>query len=370
MKIAIDGSRAFIKKRTGIEEYSYQTIKHLREWLKNENVYLYIRHNQSVDFEVPNNWQVKKLWFPRFWTQVRLSLEMLFRSIDALFIPAHTVPIFHPKNTTVVIHGLEFEFCPQAYSWLEKVYMRFVIKKSCKWAKNVVCVSENTKKDVMKLYGVPENKIRVVYEGYVASEFLHGEISYSGIKNEKIKNIFQNNQKYILFIGRIEKRKNIINIIKSFEFLKSKYGISQKLVLAGRPGYGYDDISKHISKSIYKEDIFELGYISNDEKWGLLKKAEVFIFPSFYEGFGLPILEAQKMMIPVVTSKISSIPEVAGGAALYSSPDDFELIAENTYILLQNEKAREDLIKRGLENIRRFGWVDCAKSIAEIIRNK
>ncbi|MFA6193880.1 MAG: hypothetical protein WC726_03420 [Parcubacteria group bacterium] len=119
MTIGIDASRAFQKNKTGIEEYSFQVIKHLCDKLEKEQVILYCNPaiNIRPDFELPANWKIKFLRAPIFWTQARLSLEMLFRPVDVLFVPAHTVPLIHPKNTIVTIHGLEYEFCPKAYSF-------------------------------------------------------------------------------------------------------------------------------------------------------------------------------------------------------------------------------------------------------------
>ena len=374
MKIGIDGSRAFIEKRTGIEEYSYQVIKNLTTELKEQEVILYVRKNQQIDFELPKNFRVKVINFPKFWTQAGLSLEMFFHPVDTLFIPAHTVPFIHPSNTIVTIHGLEYEFCPEAYSFFERLYMRFVIKNSCKWAKKVICVSENTKKDVMKLYGVSREKIDVIYEGYVEKielEALEIEREISVIKkcsgNLKGDTLIESLKPYIFFIGRIEKRKNIEGIIEAFNILKEKYGISHQLVLAGGPGFGYEDIKNKIENSKFKKDIIEKGYVSEKNKWELLKNADVFVFPSFYEGFGLPILEAQNVLTPVVTSNVSSIPEVADEAVLYADPNNTQEIAENIYILISNEKAREDIVKRGLENVKRFSWINCANKIARLL---
>lgn len=366
MKIGIDGSRAFIEKRTGIEEYSYRVISNLRYWLKNEEVVLYIRHSQEVDFDLPENWKVKKLKSPRFWTQLRLSLELFLHPIDQLFVPAHTVPVFHPKKTTVVIHGLEYEFCPKAYSFFARIYMRFVIKNSCKWASEVVCVSENTKKDVMRLYGISADKITVIYEGYSGASRERGSEEVGGVAPKKE---CEQKDPYLLFIGRIEERKNVKSIVGAFDILKGKYGIPHKLILLGRPGYGYEEVKDRIGISEFKNDIVEMGYVSDEEKWKILDCADVFVFPTFYEGFGLTILEAQNALVPVVTSNVSSIPEVAGEAALYADPNDQNALAENIYVLIKNQKAREDLIKRGYENVKRFSWSKCAREIAGILKD-
>ncbi|HOW60456.1 MAG TPA: glycosyltransferase family 1 protein [Candidatus Moranbacteria bacterium] len=355
MLIGIDSSRAFLKDRTGIEEYSYQVIKNLADKLKEHEIILYIRKNQKVDFELPKNWKIKKINFYYLWTQVGLSLEMFFHPVDVLFIPAHTVPVIHPKNTIVTIHGLEYEFCPNAYSFWEKIYMRCSIRKSCQWGKKIIAVSENTKKDLINLYKIKEEKISVIYNGY-ANEF---SVSGSEYKMPDIK--------YLLFIGRLEERKNVIGIIKTFEVLKEQYKIPHKLFLAGKPGFGYGKIKNEIAKVNCRKDIIELGFIDKNKKAELLKKSDVFLFPSFYEGFGLPILEAQSAGVPVVTSNVSSIPEVANGSAILVDPNNSEDIADAVYKLISDENIRQEIIKKGQENVQRFSWEKCAEEIAQIL---
>ncbi|MDD5464223.1 MAG: glycosyltransferase family 1 protein [Candidatus Moranbacteria bacterium] len=404
MKIGIDASRAFIKNRTGIEEYSYQVIKNLRDKLENQQVVLYVRKNQIVDFELPENWKIKVISCPRLWTQLGLSWEMLLHPVDVLFVPAHTVPIIHPKNTVVVIHGLEYEFCPKAYSFWERIYMRGTIKKSCDWASRIISVSENTKKDLMSLYKVSTEKIRVIYEGYSRGErnFQFPISSFQSNPNDQISKIktleiqskFEiRNSKSLLFIGRIEERKNISNVVKAFEILKEKYNIPHKLVLAGKSGYGYDNIKFEIRNSKFENDVVELGFVSEDEKWELLKKADVFVFPTLYEGFGIPILEAQSVGCPVVASNNSSVPEIvrsksllplgegvpiAIGAdegreqysALLVDPQNPQDIAESIYKLISDESLKNAIIQKGLENVKRFSWDKCAQEISQILLKK
>lgn len=367
MIIGIDGSRAFIKKRTGIEEYSYQVIKNLREFFKKDEVRIYIRKQQEIDFELPNNWEVKRLWFPRLWTQLRLSWELLLHPVDALFVPAHTVPVIHPKNTVVVIHGLEYEFCKNAYSFWERLYMRAVIRKSCAWASGIVCVSNNTKEDIMKLYGVSAEKMRVIYEGYSQQlELERAVIDKQLEKHLKKYSAKRDENPYILFIGRIEERKNVLRIAKAFSLLKKKYGAPHKLVLAGKPGYGYDHIKKEIDALACRNDIEMLGYIDEKQKWELLAGASVFVFPTLYEGFGIPILEAQSVMVPVVCSNNSSIPEVAGEGAILVDPKKTAEIAEGMWTCINNAQAREELMKKGFSNMKRFSWFSCAQEISQI----
>lgn len=364
MRIGIDASRAFLKQRTGIEEYSYQVIKGLRNHLEDTQVVLYIRPGQSADFDLPESWRVKVINFPYLWTQVGLSLEMLLHPVDVLFIPAHTVPFIHPENTVVAIHGLEYEFVPKAYSRWARFYMRWTIRMSCRWANKIIAVSENTKKDLVGLYKVSEDKITVIYEGYD-----------SGNKTQSTEYKIQTNHKpFLLFIGRLEERKNIVGIIKAFEILKEHYKIPHELVLAGKFGYGADKIQSELKNTNRAKDIILSGFVSEAGKWELLSQADVFLFPTFYEGFGIPVLEAQSAGVPVVCANNSSIPEVVGYdvethdyASLLVDPLNAEAIADAAYKLLSNKTLRDDIIKQGYENVKRFSWDKCASEIAVIL---
>jgi len=369
MKIGIDASRAFLRNRTGIEEYAYQIIKHLRDKLSDQEVFLYLRSEQSIDFDVPEKWKIKKLKCPRLWTQFRLSWELILHPIEVLFVPSHIVPLIHPKNTIVTIHGLEYEFCFGAYSWWEKIYMRFSIKNSCRWAKKIISVSENTKNDLMKLYGIPQEKIAVVYEGYNQELIILDKMAFESSESAKVIQDDEELQKekYLLFIGRLEERKNISGIIRTFDILKGKYNIPHKLFLVGKPGYGYEKIKQKEKEARYKNDIFFKGYVGEKRKWQFLRYADIFIFVTFYEGFGIPILEAQSMGVPVIASNVSSIPEISNQSTLLVDPNNPEEIAEVAYLLINNQKAREDIVKRGYDNIKRFSWENCAKEIAKIL---
>jgi len=375
MKIGIDASRAFLKQRTGIEEYAFQVISHLKKEIDCDyEVVLYVRKGQvkrmhELEFILPHHWSVREIKLPRFWTQIGLSLEMQKNPVDVLFVPAHTVPLIHPKNSIVTVHGLEYEFCPKAYAWWERIYMRWSIKYSCKWAKKIIAVSENTKKDLINLYKVSPEKIEVIYEGvsFSSSQMREGGESASRRSvNEQSTHYSLLTTHHLLFVGRIEERKNIIHIIEAFELLKEKYHVSHKLVLAGKPGYGYKKIKRVVQKSKYKEDIIEMGYISEQEKWMLLKYADIFVFPTLYEGFGLPILEAQMIGVPVITSTNASLPEISGEGALTVNPYNKDEIAEALQRILSNNALRDTLIQKGKENVQRFSWQKCANQIAEV----
>lgn len=367
MRIGIDASRAFLKRRTGIEEYSYQVIRHLRDELHDQTVILYVRKKieirnsklcvvvPEIDFDVPSNWQVKGIWAPRFWTQVGLSLEMFWQAPDVFFVPAHTVPIIHPRRTVVTVHGLEYEFSPESYGFWERLYMRWSIRYSVWTAQYVVAVSENTKRDLIQLYGVPAEKIPVIYEG-VELPIANPWERMVGVK-----------QPYFLFIGRLETRKNIYRMIEAFEVFKEHTGLSYQLVLAGKPGYGYEQIRYKMQDSRYKSEIREVGYVTEAEKWGLLKNAEAFLFPSLYEGFGLPVIEAQSVGIPVIAANTSSLPEVAGEGAVLVNPLDSGEITAAMEMLIADPVKRADIIEKATRNADRFSWAQCAREVARAL---
>ncbi len=381
MIFGIDGSRAFLARRTGIEEYAYQLISHLREPLRDEQVVLYTRmtirfedgrfrvKRQEIDLDLPPAWRVRALFAPRFFTHGRLSIEMLLRRPDALLIPAHTVPAIHPKRTVVVIHGLEYEFSRESYSFWERIYMRHVIRFSVRAAERIVAVSENTKRDLVRLYRVPEGRISIVYEGKPVSdeisnrEYKKGESGTRGQLSDIEK-------PYLLFVGRIEERKNVRRIVEAFGILKFRHDIPHRLVLVGKPGYGYERVREAIDRSAYVRDIVETGYVSDEEKSGLLRGADIFVFPSLYEGFGLPVVEAQAADIPVVTSDTSSIPEIAGDGAVFVDPTDPDSIADGIWRILSDAAFRDDIMEKGLKNAERFDWDACAGEIVALLKER
>jgi glycosyltransferase involved in cell wall biosynthesis len=221
-------------------------------------------------------------------------------------------------------------------------------------------VSENTKKDLIRLYNVPKNKIEVVYEGI--SDNPNSTRLPRRLEDEAPRN--DADKPYLLFIGRLEKRKNIEGIVEAYEILKEKYNIAHKLVLVGKPGFGF---SRDAMSRVLRKNIIFTGFVSEKEKYNLLQNADVFLFPTFYEGFGLPVLEAQSAGVPAVTSNISSLPEVGGDGVMYCDPHDPKSIADAVYKVISNQGLKDDIIKKGYENVLRFSWSKCAEQIKKIV---
>ena len=249
----------------------------------------------------------------------------------------------------------------------------------------------------MNLYKVPEEKIEVVYEGANPMRNYELNSNLRTIPNTKYKIL---DTEYLLFIGRLEERKNIVGIIEAYKILKEKYKISHKLVLVGKFGFGAERIKKEIEfqrgstsfdqsdqerLNLCEEDIILTGFVSEEEKRELLKNADVFLFPTLYEGFGLPILEAQSVGVPVVASNNSSISEVVQnrpprsvstdlggletlGTAILVNPQNPSEIAEAVYKLISDKALRDDIIKKGYENVKRFSWEKCVEEIIGLFK--
>jgi len=367
MIIGLNAAAAIKQPRTGVEEYTYQLIKQLT-MLPEARKHRFLLYIPSMalakedlpifDFPLPSNFKIRILYWPLpfLWTQIRLAWEMFVLSPEALVIPVHVLPFFSPKNSVVTVHGLEYEYWPQNYSFWRRFYLRRSTKVAAKRAQKIIAISENTKQDLIKLYSAKADKIEVVYHGVEV----------------RSQNIKTNNQKpYILYIGRIETKKNVQGILEAYKILKEKYCVPHKLILAGSPGYGYEKIKLQIKDLLEIRnldlDIKEVGYISNKEKDELLAGAEVFLFPSLYEGFGLPVLEAQAMGVPVVTSLGSCLPEIAGQGALFVDPRSSVEIARAVNQLIDDKILRDRLIQLGKENVSGFNWKKCARETLEIV---
>ncbi len=371
MKIAIDASRIDVSKKTGTEYYSFEIIKNLLlidSSRKNQYIFYSRKPISKLLSEFSGNYFINKtISLPRFWTQIGLAWKMLKDKPDILFIPAHTIPWIHPKKTAAVIHGLEYEYFPDAYSFFEKFHLQLTTKLALKWAKKIIVPSQSTKNDLIKFYRADPKQIEVIYHGFTASN--QPACNAFGIANagRPPATSRQPANKYILFIGRLERRKNLVSLIQSFNFIKEKYKISHQLILIGKKGFGFKEIEKARENSPYKNDIILKDYVSEKEKKDLLKNADVFVFVSLYEGFGFPILEAMEAGVPIVASNNSSLSEIAGDAALLVNPQNTEEISQAIYKSLTDENLRKNLIEKGKENIKRFDWQKCAEETLEVL---
>jgi len=373
MKIGIDISAALRSERTGVEEYVFYLVKSLTllPESKKHMFALYIRSKRPweytaqtakeycekvLGFPLPEHFTVVPLFSPPFaFRAARLALYLLRNAPDVLFMTAHVMPVIAPKKTVVMVHGLEYERVPQCYSFLLRQYLRFATKRSGKRAVAIITPSKSTKDDLVAMYGVTPKKIFVVYHG-------RGEMSWSGACPEE--------GRYIVHVGRVEIKKNILGLLDLFEVLKSEYGIEHRLILVGGGGFGYDMIREHINHHPFSKEIVLAGYVSNEERNKYVSCADLLVMPSFYEGFGLPVIEAQQLGVPVVCSNNSSMAEMAGqDSAVFIDPKNSTKKKDAVYRALTDAVFRQQLIENGRKNAARFHWEECARQTLRVLES-
>jgi glycosyltransferase involved in cell wall biosynthesis len=223
--------------------------------------------------------------------------------------------------------------------------------------------SEYTKKDIIEHLNIKPEKVFVTYLG-ADGKFKPIDI----LQVNSVLDKYRIQKPYILFVGTLEPRKNVQNIIKAFNHLKQTKKIPHKLVLAGQKGWKFEDIFKEIGTSQFKSDIIHIGYADDGDIPALMSGAEVFLYPSLYEGFGLPVLEAMKCGVPVITSNISSMPEVGGDACLYVEPESVQQLADKLYLLINNKDLQNNFSKKGMERAKLFSWEKCAEETLRVYK--
>ncbi len=388
MMLLIDASRANNEKKTGVEWYAYFVIQELKKIVSPEiKMILYTREPLKGELaNLPPNWEERILRWPprRLWTQIRLSWEMLKKSkINdqvILFVPAHVLPLVCPKKVITTIHDLGGLRFPAGYSCFERWYARFATRFALKRA--VILTPSEFVKGELKNQG--DGKIIVVPNGYDASLF---KMIDNPEKIQAVLKKYNIHQPYFLSISRLEEKKNTVGIIEAFEIFRKQFqdchsresgnpvtgspirsgmtidGNFTTLVLLGKPGYGFSRVQSAISRSPFKNDIILPGWVETADVPYLMAGATAFVFPSFYEGFGIPVLEAMACGVPVIASNRSALAEVAGNAALMVNPYKPGEIAEAMRYLVSSQELRQELIKRGLERVKEYGWERTAQEI-------
>lgn len=384
MLIGIDASRANKLHKTGTEWYSYHLIQELKKLNTNSDQFiLYSKEDLRGGLKIlPKNWKSKVLRWPfkKFWTQLRLSWEMLVHKPDVLFIPAHTIPLIHPKKTITTLHDVGFERYPEIYSKKELAYHRFSARFALSHARHIITPSEFSKREIVELYKADPDKISVIYNGYDKNK-------YKVLPREevqKVLNKYNLDKPYFFFVSRIVKKKNVVGLIKAFqkviELVIRNYELGMNLVLVGEPGHGYDKIKKAIEESGVKDRIIELGWVPEEDMPVLFNGAAAFVFPSFYEGFGIPVLEAMACGAPVIASNRASLPEIVGEAGsphvgsprveagLLVDPKNIEELAQKMAKVAENADLRNEMREKGLKQAQKFSWEKCAGETYKILK--
>ena len=376
MNIGVDIRSLLEKERSGVGEYTYQLLSALFSIDKNNNYFLFYNSFKKIDDLLPSDWKkYSNINFCGFhWPNKLLNFCFKFLrwpKIDRLIMSAGKIDLFFIPNLNFValsrgikkiitVHDLSFLRYPRFFSWKRRLWHWFVNpKKLISGTDKIITVSENTKKDLVELYGVAPEKIKMIYSG------VSGNDNFSGVEVVKKKYSLPDN--FILFLGTLEPRKNIEGLIRAFEIFKKTQSTDYKLVIVGSRGWLYKNILKQVEKSPARDEIKFINYIAPEEKFNFYKLARLFVYPSFYEGFGFPPLEAAQVGTPVIVSTNSSLPEVMGEAALMVDPNNPAEMAKVMAECLADENLRAALIEKGKKQVEKFSWINSANEFLSLI---
>ena len=360
MNIGIEAERANKHTKTGVEHYAKELIQHLALIDTKNNYTLYLQTQpQDWFLKLPKNFKTKVIPFPKFWTQIRLSLEMLLHPVDVLFVPASTLPLIHPKSVYTE-HDVAWIYFPEIFTWYMRQFHRVFSWLARTSSSKIIAISNATKKDLMNHYGVATEKIAVIPHGYTKTNSENFELSES--VTAKLP------EKYILFLSTLQPRKNLELLIDAFRELKTEHPeIPHKLVVVGKAGWKFQTIFRKIEDNA--DIVTYLGHVGDNERWPIYKGADLFIHPSLYEGFGMWILEAFECGTPVVVSQSSSLPEVGGDAALYFDPTSKEAMKAQIVKVLHDPELRAQMIAKGKQQLAQFSWERCARETLAVLED-
>jgi glycosyltransferase involved in cell wall biosynthesis len=278
-----------------------------------------------------------------------------------LHSPGYILPYRGFVPSVVTIHDLIALDYPEYCLRESSAYFKLCLPHSIKNASKIIAVSHRVKSDILRRYNVSPDKIEVIYHG-ISEKILQVKDNQT---LHRIRNIYHLPESYLLFVGNIEPKKNIERIIQAFQLLKRTTEIKQKLVVTGKKGWKYQSIFKLVNDLHLKDDIFFTGYVPEEDLSSIYSLADVFVFPSLYEGFGIPPLEAMACKVPVLVSNRGALPEVTGGVCLQVDPFNIEAMAKGIYRLLTEDALRKWQIAEGEKWVKNFTW---DKAAAQTLR--
>ncbi|MBU0629936.1 MAG: glycosyltransferase family 4 protein, partial [Candidatus Margulisbacteria bacterium] len=339
MRIAFN--KYFIgRQKTGIGHYSSDLLAGLKK--------------TSLEIkEINNPCGLNKLLFE----QIYLPIKLVFSRVELYFSTSIVLPYFLPCRSIIVVYDLVFKLFPEYYrGGINLAYLGAFFPPSLKRAKRIVAISQSTKNDLIRLYGVAPDKIKVIYPA-VGGQY---QPITDQARLSEVRKRYSLPEKFIFNVGTIEPRKNTVRLVEAYRALPPDLRAAYPLVLCGKKGWG---------KSFAEElsGIILLDYVGEADLPLIYNLAALFVYPSMYEGFGLPILEAMSCGIPVITSNISSMPEVAGEAAILIDPQKTGQLTEAMSRIMNDPEMARELSRKGLEQAKKFSWEKAAAETLAVI---
>lgn len=371
MRIAIN-TLSLYKTKVGMGKYIVELVNRVPKTDTQNEYIIYLSKENEAYFDLcASNIKIKKV--PRIftypfvkiiWEQLFLPFSMIKNNIDLYHATGFVLPLWKPTGIkfVVTIADMTFFTHKQYHTWFKKKYFSALIPASLKKADKIFAISENTKKDIIAMAKTNSEKIVTTYLG-VDPIFMPKK------KEEYLPVLAKYNleQPYILYVGMLEPRKNIVGLIRAFSLLRKERKI--KLVIIGKKGWMYDEIFSLVKSLHLEEKIIFTGYVPDDVLPAIYNAATCFVYPSFYEGFGFPVIEAMACGCPVITSNNSSLKEITGDAAILIDPENVNQIAEKIELILGSQEEREKRKKAGLKQAKKFKWDAFARKTREVYKN-
>ena len=350
MRLAIDASRTTVARVTGTEHYAVELIRALIRRNTDHDITLYFRDQPPPDLFPPSERVTQRVIpFARAWTHLRFAAELWRDRPDLTWVPAHTLPALFPGRAAVTIHDLGYKLFPQAHPPRQRLYLDLTTRYSAARAAVILADSQATADDLTRYYGTPASKICVVYPGVDAPPV-------SDVAAVRVK--YGLPERYFLFLGTLQPRKNIQRIVAAYRQWRAAHPADPAaLVLAGGQGWLYDP-----AWTAGVDGVILTGFVADADKGALYAGALALVFPTLYEGFGFPVLEAMLSGAPVICSNTSSLPELAGDAALLVDPLDVGAIAAAIGRIADDPALSGDLRSRGNDQALKFTWDAAARA--------
>lgn len=354
-------------RSAGVSRYIYNLLVHLyREDPEGDyTVFLNSRCALSLSYrQKRSSLPTHRPWVRILWEQLLLPREVLKEDIALLHSPVNVQPFLLPCKGVVTVTDLSFMAFPESFRPSQRLYQRFFTRMSVQRASHLIAISSSTARDLGKFFAVPATKISVIFPGV--------DIAYHPIRDISTLSDFRRRrnlpEKFILFVGTLEPRKNLLTLLKAYAKFKHQTKADHKLVLAGSPGWLYQPIFAAVEELGLRDDVLFPGFIPEDELPLWYNVANAFVYPSLYEGFGLPPLEAMACGTPVIVSNTSSLPEVVGDAALLVDPYSPDAWAAALSKVCNNGHLRDNLATRGPERAQTFSWTRMARETIQVYR--
>lgn len=378
MTIGVNGNEANVTHRVGIGQYAFELIKHLHRIETADRFEIYLEADPLAGFPKESlSWKYKVLGSQSFWVPTKLQMELLSEKLkgetpSVFFTPGHYSPFLMPTKSVISIMDMSFERFPEYFKRKDLYQLKYWTAASAKIAKKIITISNFSKSEICKIYNFPSEKVVVTYCGYDTNRF------NPSVKNKKgkVKEIlakYKINQPYLFFLGTLQPRKNLPRLIEAFSLLKDN---NHQLVVVGminegRGGWMNESIFETVKRLGFDDRVVFTGYVPDEEAPLLLAGSEAYILPSLYEGFGIPPIEAMATGVPAVVSRVSSLPEVCGEAAIYiEDPYSTKSIASAIQkVISQSDSERNNRIQTGISFVKRYNWNHTARQTLEVLKN-